>query len=86
MQITITTRTGSIYAGILMAVSGPTLRVAVRGFDDVVEFRLQGGQWFSETGELVEIKVCTSTDDAGAESPYSGMTGVGADPPRACVN
>ena len=32
-----------------------TMRVAVRGCHDAVEFRFRGGQWFGEAGDLVEI-------------------------------
>jgi hypothetical protein len=63
MQIRITRWTGSRCAGIVLAVHGSVLRVAIPGCDDAVVFSLRGGQWFREDGEPVEISF-RDTEDA----------------------
>ena len=69
MQITITTWTGNQLDGVLLAASGLLLRVAISGFDDAVEYRLRGGQWFSDQGEFVEIRPYSALAEDDPDSP-----------------
>jgi hypothetical protein len=39
--------------GLILALAGPELRVAVRGADDPAQFRLLGDSWFAEDGRKV---------------------------------
>jgi len=57
MQITIVSWDGSTSDGFILGRIGLRLRVAVRGCDDAIEFRCQGGQWFSPSGEPIEIRM-----------------------------
>ena len=63
MQLKITTWTGSKQDGVLLAVSGLEMRVAIPGSDDAVKFCLRGGQWFSEEAELMEIQPYSAPED-----------------------
>ncbi len=69
MLLKITTWAGHKLDGALLVVSGPMMRVAISGYDDAVEFRLRGGQWFSADGEFVEIEWRGTEDSL---SPASG--------------
>ena len=69
MQVRITTWTGTKLNGVALAVHGPTMKVAIPECDDTVDFRFQGGQWFSEQGEPVEIKPRLAGDPDGPDSP-----------------
>jgi hypothetical protein len=57
MQIAIISWDGSTSDGFILGRIGWRLRVAVRGCDDAMEFRCHGGQWFSPSGEPVEIRM-----------------------------
>ena len=46
-------RTGSIQQGILLSIQNNELRVAVKGGDDVMMFRLLREGWTSESHEIV---------------------------------
>ena len=54
--------------GILISLSGDTIRVALEGHDDAVEFRRVSGGWISEQGESVEIE-WQEAADAGPFRP-----------------
>ena len=41
--------------GIVLFVGDRWMRVAMRGWDDVAEFRCQDGQWFAENGDPVYL-------------------------------
>ena len=52
----ITFSDGQRIEGVIYSHSGNTLRVALKGGDDLVDFRLISGQWVSENCEPVEIE------------------------------
>lgn len=47
---------GRILVGIILALTGSVLRVALRDEDDVAEYRLVNGQWISEDCEPVSFE------------------------------
>ena len=57
MQIEILTLSGSTLEGVILSVSATTMRVAISGCDDAVEFRFHGGIWFWEGRAPVEIQL-----------------------------
>jgi len=69
MELTITTLTGVTFDGVLLTACGPGIRVAIRGFDDVVEFCLRRGEWFSEQGEPVKIEPSSTGGNCDLDSP-----------------
>jgi len=70
VQISICYPGGGSVAAILLGVSGNTLRLAVEGWDDAAEFRLVGGQWYSELGEPVEIDSMPDALDPCESDPF----------------
>jgi len=55
--------------GVILVVHAQTMRVAIRGLDDAGEFRYQGGQWLSESGDPIEITRYSTADGADSEVP-----------------
>ncbi len=55
-MLLITYANGSIRQGVLMAVWGNVMRVAIKDSDDLVEFRLQQNTWISEDCEPVTFE------------------------------
>ncbi len=55
IRMTIRSWTGAEWEGILLGLSGETMRVAVPGHEDAAELHCQGGQWFAENGDPVQI-------------------------------
>jgi hypothetical protein len=47
---------GSSYEGLVLAIAGPELRVAVRGAEEPALFRLVGDSWFAEDGRKVAFE------------------------------
>lgn len=47
---------GRILAGILLALTGGSMRVAIKDEDDVAEYRLLSGRWISEDCEPVTFE------------------------------
>jgi len=47
---------GRILAGILLALTGSIMRVALKDEDDVAEYRLLNGRWISEDCEPVTFE------------------------------
>jgi hypothetical protein len=43
---------GTTQQGILLSLQGDTLRIAAKGSDDILEFRLVSGSWVSEDCEV----------------------------------
>ena len=70
VQISVGYPGGGSVAAILLGVSGNTLRLALQGWDDAGEFRLVGGQWYSEQGEPVEIDSVLEPVDHGEVDPF----------------
>ncbi len=69
MQILIETFAGSKIAGVVLYLGGTRIRAAIPGCDHVVEYRYGGGQWFSENGEPVKIRLYDPSDvDYGSPS------------------
>jgi len=42
--------------GVVLSAGAGVIRVAMRDWDDVAEFRLQGGAWIAENGDRVEVE------------------------------
>jgi len=55
---------GRVLEGILMSLRGNQMRVAVKGADDVMEFRLESGVWISECCEPVTFGFPTAVFQA----------------------
>jgi hypothetical protein len=49
-------KTGRTLQGILLALGDQLIRVAVKGADDAVQFRLVNGVWVSEDCEIVTFE------------------------------
>lgn len=45
--------------GILLAIGGDAIRVALEDCGDAAEYRRVDGRWVSEFGEIVEIDLCS---------------------------
>lgn len=56
MRVTIKSWAGVETDGVLLCLSGRTLRVALLGSDDAAEFHFRGGHWFRENEEFVELE------------------------------
>jgi hypothetical protein len=54
---------GHLEQGILLHAEGNAMRVAFPGREDTSGFTLHGVQWFSETGEPVEIDFIAGTTE-----------------------
>ena len=67
MTITITSWSGVEYDGIMLALWGTEMRVAVRGSDDALALTWAGGQWFAGPGDPVEVRVYGDEDDDAKE-------------------
>ena len=52
---------GTVLQGILLALGDQKIRVAIKGSDDVVEYRLVSQRWISEDCEVVAMEL----DDEG---------------------
>ncbi|SPE35494.1 hypothetical protein SBA6_470010 [Candidatus Sulfopaludibacter sp. SbA6] len=62
---------GRIRVGILMALTGSSLRVALKDEDDVAEYRLLSGQWISEDCEPVTFEFPLAAFQAAGIIPES---------------
>jgi hypothetical protein len=62
MRLLIRELDGSARTAMFLGVVGNTLRVALPGSDDAVEYRWAGNQWRDESGTLVEIEFDTSEE------------------------
>ena len=47
---------GSVEAAIFAAALGSRMRVFIPGAEDAVELRWDGGRWFAENGEPVQVR------------------------------
>jgi hypothetical protein len=56
MHITIFFPTGFTAEGIVLSGRGDGILVAIRGWDDVAEFRNDEGRWLAENGDAVIIE------------------------------
>jgi hypothetical protein len=78
---------GSSSEGMVLALSGVELRVAIRGADDPAEFRLVGGTWVAEDGRKVAFAFPLGVE--GSREFLAAMQEViveGLSAPRACVS
>ena len=80
MRLTIRHWSGDHAQGVLLVAAGLTMRVAVQGQRDAVEYHFSGGQWFAESGGLVEIDCRAVPLGPQSESPQGTFT---IDRPRA---
>jgi hypothetical protein len=67
VRLTITSWTGSRAAGVLLAVSGLEMRVALRGCPDATRFCFRSGQWLDEERNPVSVEyepcACDALED-----------------------
>lgn len=64
---------GRLLIGILMALAGTTMRVALKDHDDVAEFRLLSGRWVSEDCEPVTFEFPLAAFQAAGIIPESDV-------------
>jgi hypothetical protein len=62
---------GTTQVGILLALTGDRLRVAIRDEDDVVEYRLVSGRWVSEDCEPVTFQFPLAAFEAAGIMPQA---------------
>ena len=78
MRITIFFPPGFAVEGIVLSARGDLLRVAVRGWDDVAEFRNREGNWEAENGDGVTIEPSPRPEDSPiVPDPLSGFASTG---------
>lgn len=73
---------GTVLQGILLALGDQKIRVAIKGSDDVVEYRLVSQRWISEDCEVVAMEV-EDEDDTRVEALPDSMVLSGFDRPVA---
>jgi hypothetical protein len=73
---------GSTQEGILLSVFGDTIRIAGKGSDDVLEFRLVHGNWVSENCDVVTFALPLAIFEAIGITPGNGNQSVGAPVPE----
>jgi hypothetical protein len=56
LMIYVEYQNGKRLQGVLLALGGQWIRVAIQGSEDAVEYRLISGQWISEDCEVVTFK------------------------------
>ncbi len=71
---------GRILVGILMALMGSMMRVALKDEDDVAEYRLVNGQWISEDCEAVTFEFPLAAFQAAGISPEAQVAELPAPP------
>jgi len=64
---------GRILTGILLALSGAIMRVAIKDADDVAEYQLISGQWVSEDCEPVTFEFPLAAFQAAGIVPESQL-------------
>ncbi len=75
---------GTVLQGILLALGDQKVRVAVKGSDDVAEYRLVHQRWISEDCEVVALEFADGEDPLAAAGEYSdGIVASGFDLPLA---
>jgi hypothetical protein len=73
---------GSTQEGILLSVHGDTIRIAGKGSDDVLEFRLIHGNWVSESCDVVTFAFPLAIFEAIGITPDSRQDSVGTPVPE----
>jgi hypothetical protein len=68
--------------GILLSLQGDTLRIAGKGSDDVLEFRLVSGRWVSEACDVVTFAFPLAIFEAIGITPDSKCEPVGTPVPE----
>jgi hypothetical protein len=71
---------GRILAGIILALAGSYMRVAVKDEDDVVEYRLLSGRWVSEDCEPVTFEFPLAPFQAAGIIPVEQLPELPASP------
>ncbi len=56
MRLALRFADGSLRPAIMLITIGARMRASLPGCDDAMEFRFEDGQWFGETGNLVDIE------------------------------
>lgn len=88
MQIQIETFSGSILDGVILNISGTTMRVVISGCDDAIEVRFHGGIWFWEGRAPVEIQFHERPESVKREwiGSSGGISSLGFKPVMGWVN
>jgi hypothetical protein len=73
---------GSTQEGILLSLQGDTIRIAGKGSDDVLEFRLIHNNWVSEDCDVVTFALPLAIFEAIGIMPDSRNQSVGAPVPE----
>lgn len=73
---------GSSQEGILLSLQGDTVRIAGKGSDDVLEFRLIHNKWVSEECDVVSFAFPLAIFEAIGIMPDSRNQSVGAPLPE----
>jgi hypothetical protein len=73
---------GSTQEGILLSLQGDTVRIAGKGSDDVLEFRLIHGNWISENCDVVTFEFPLAVFEAIGIMPDGPRQSVGAPVPE----
>jgi len=71
---------GRILTGILLALTGSAMRVAVKDEDDVAEYRLVNGRWISEDCEPVTFEFPLAAFQAAGIVPEEQVAELPAPP------
>jgi hypothetical protein len=73
---------GSSQEGILLSLQGDTVRIAGKGSDDVLEFRLMHNKWISEDCDVVTFAFPLAIFEAIGIMPGSENQSVGTPVPE----
>jgi hypothetical protein len=78
---------GSSQDGLVLALAGPELRVAIQGADDPAQFNLVGDSWLAEDGREVTFAFPLGLADSQLFlEAIQEVTVEGLSIPRACVS
>lgn len=73
---------GTTQEGILLSLQGETVRIAGKGSDDILEFRLISGKWVSEACDVVTFAFPVAIFEAIGMMPEGKIEPVGVPVPE----
>ena len=77
-MIVIRNSDGASQDGVLLSLQGDTMRIAGKGSDDILEFRLVSGKWVSEDCEVVTFEFPLAVFEAIGIVPHGEEVPVAA--------